>query len=202
MSATLSKMAPTAIVFTLVVWCCWPYLEGPRQETEGQQADLPRIGSSLLSPTVEPAPDRNPFQPLHANQPDPPVSEKPVARPPEQPPAPAKQDSTDIFQGLVLRAIYIQGDRRVALINDRVYAQGESLVISADSQGHGTRPADGRVTDPCVVANISADKVLLLCRGRTVELKYAGLGLGADATLPPEGDETRPSKRAGEQRHE
>jgi hypothetical protein len=77
--------------------------------------------------------------------------------------------SANILAGLALGAIYIQGDRRVALINDRVYAQGERLAISASA------------AEPCIVSQISADRVLLLYRGQTVELEYAGQAVKAAA---------------------
>ena len=171
MSGTLGKMAPTAILFMLLAWCCWPYLERPRSTTGvGQGSDLPRITGALLSPTVEPASVRDPFQPPQASQPAPSPSKKPTAPPPEQPKAAAAEKVTDVFAGLSLGAIYIRGDRRVALINDRVYAQGERLTVSASA------------AEPYIVGEISADKVLLLHRGQTVELKYAGLDVNHHAT--------------------
>ncbi len=129
MSGTFGKMAPTAIVFGLVAWCCWPYLAGPPSATGVQpKADLPRIAGVLLSPEVEPAPNRNPFQPPPAREPDPPASEEPGARPPEpggQEKAVAEKDPVDVLSGLVLGAIYIRGDRRVALINGQLCQQGQ-----------------------------------------------------------------------------
>lgn len=178
MSGTLGKMAPAAIVFVLVGWCCWPYLEAPRVATEVPQGvKTPRISGSQLSPAVEPASGRDPFRPLRAEKADPPESKEPAPPPPPaQGEAPAKEQSTDIFRGLVLDAIYIQGDRRVALINGQVCEQGEPLPISAST------------TEPCIVAEISADKVLLLHREQTVELKYGGLTF---STNPAEALEQR-----------
>ena len=152
MSGTLGKMAPAAIVLVLVAWCCWPYLEGPRPAAEVHQGgNRPRIPGSLLSPTVEPAPDRNPFRPLRAEKAAPPESKEPTPLPPDQQEAPAEEDGTDIFSRLVLDAVYIQGDRRVALINGQVCEQGEPLAISASTtlhccrnlRGQGAAPAPG-----------------------------------------------------------
>ncbi len=185
MSSMLAKMAPTAVVAVLVVWCCWPYLEAPRQDQALQHDDdSPRIAGSLLSPAVEPAPDRDPFQPPPTKQPPLTKQEEPVAIPrPAEPPAenpqPAEEEETaKPLDDLVLRAIYIQGDRRVALINDQVCAQGDLLVTSPTS------------TDPCVVAEITAERVRLLHRGQTVELKYAEPASGAKpaADLEPRHD--------------
>jgi hypothetical protein len=171
MSGTLGKMAPTAIVLVLAAWCCWPYLEGPRSAGGVQQGDeLPRITASLLSPDVKPAPERDPFQPFHASKADSPEGKEPRAPLPGQKKAIAEKDDADIFSGLVLGAIYIQGDRRMALINGQVCRQGDPLAISAST------------TEPCIVAEISSDKVLLLYRGQTVELRYEGLAFSADPT--------------------
>jgi len=183
MSGTLGKMAPTAILFMLLAWCCWPYLERPRSTTGVRLgSDLPRITGTLLSPAVEPASARDPFQPPQTSQPAPPPSRKPTAPPPEQPKPPAEARATDVLAGLSLGAIYIRGDRRVALINDRVYAQGERLDISASA------------AEPCTVAEISADKVLLLHRGQTVELKYAGLDVSHHATEAVEQRREKPRR--------
>lgn len=174
MSRTLGKMVPTAVVLMLVGWCGWPYLERPRPSTALHQGgDLPRIAGSLLSAAIEPASDRDPFQPPAARAPDPLPSRRPTAPPPHpegpRPKAPVEDTSANILAGLALGAIYIQGDRRVALINDRVYAQGERLAISASA------------AEPCIVSQISADRVLLLYRGQTVELEYAGQAVKAAA---------------------
>ena len=175
MSGMFGKLAPIATVFGLTVWCCWPYLEGAPEGTGLQQGgDLPRISGALLSPTVQPAPERNPFQPPLVSKATPPETEEPSAQSavgtqssvgtpaPEQQEAVVEEESPDIFSGLVLGAIYIQGNRRVALINGQVCEQGDRLAISASS------------ADPCIVTEISADKVLLSHGGQTVELKYAG----------------------------
>ncbi len=171
MSGTFGRIVPTAIVLVLVAWCCWPYLEGERPATGVQPGDnSPRITASLLSPDVKPAPERNPFQPFHASKADSPEGKEPRAPLPGQEEAIAEKDDTDIFSGLVLGAIYIQGDRRMALINGQVCRQGEPLEISAST------------TEPCIVAEISSDKVLLLYRGQTVELRYEGLALSDNPT--------------------
>jgi hypothetical protein len=179
MSRTIGKMAPTATVIALVAWCCWSHLEGPGPVAGIQRgSDLPRITSALLSPAIEPAPDRDPFRPLVADKVV--ASQATVPVPPalNQNGATAQGGRADVLSNLVLGGTYIQGDRRLALINDQVYEQGEPLAISAS------------ITEPCIVTQISAEKVLILHRGRTMELKYPDLALKAG---PP---------KAVEQRHE
>lgn len=182
MSRPISKLAPAAVVLVVAAWCCWPYLEGPKAVTGvEQQPDLPRITRSQLSPEVQPASERDPFRPVAAEKADSPQGEE---SPPSSPlpvqekAAEQQKDITEILSGLVLGATYVQGDRRVALINGRVYQEGERLAIATP------------LAEPCVVAGISADRVLLLHRGRTVELIYPDPAFGADPTT------------AVEQRHE
>ncbi len=174
MSGTFGRIVPTAIVLVVVAWCCWPYLEGARLAGGVQPGDkLPRITASLLSPDVKPAPERNPFQPFQTKKADPPESENPEEPPPDQEETIAEEDNVDIFSGLVLGAIFIQGDRRMALINGQICRQGGPLVISAST------------TEPCIVAEISSDKVLLLYRGQTVVLRYEGLAFSDDPRADP-----------------
>ena len=85
-----------------------------------------------------------------------------------------------------MNATYIHGDRRLALINGQVYAEGEAL------KGQNSSSSTLRV------ARICPDKVLLRGDGVTLELKYASIltksvdaaapamkqGPGVDATAP------------------
>lgn len=200
MSGTLGKLAPTAIVCGLVAWCCWPHLEGSHWATGVQPAaELPRLAGELLSPQIEPAPDRDPFQPPPVRKPAPPENRQPAEPPPgkvEHERTVVEEAPVDVFSGLALGAIYIRGDRRVALINGRVYQQGQPLVLSV--------PA----ADPCIVTEVSAERVLLLHRGQTVELKYAAPVLRAenteDARKIKAARKIEAAKRAqgGEQRHD
>jgi hypothetical protein len=70
-------------------------------------------------------------------------------------------DTAKLLSGLALHATYIHGQRRVALINGLVYAEGEPL-----------KPANPTTT-PFVVAWVYPDRVLLRRLGQTVELHYA-----------------------------
>ena len=61
------------------------------------------------------------------------------------------------------------------MINGQVCAEGDRLAISAST------------AEPWVVTQISADKVLILHQGRTLELKYPDLDFRADPTEAVEG---------------
>jgi len=175
MSGTLGRMAPTAVTLLLIASCCWPQLELRRPGTRVRStAELPRISSTLLAPPVEPAPDRDPFQPLHVRQ-DPPSQPENQATevPPDQDTAVAATDTDgtdDPLENLVLNAVCIRGDRRVALINGQVCQQGKAL------------PRPDSQKEPCIVAEVLADKVRLVHRGQTVELEYGTRDLPAALT--------------------
>jgi len=166
MSQAIGKLAPTAIVAAVVAWCCWPYL---REPTSGagveEDGNLPQIARSLLSPAIKPASSRDPFQPLDTKKTVSTRSQQPTAPGTTQEVPTPKEDTTDILNSLALDATYIQGNRRVALINGRVCVQGEPLAISDSA------PLS-QVAEPWIVTQISAHKVLIQRRGRTVELRY------------------------------
>ena len=78
--------------------------------------------------------------------------------------APSSEETADKTpRSLALSATYVQGDRRLALIDGRIYKQGDRLKIS------------GATSEPFIVTEISAQKVLIQQGGRTVELRYQGL---------------------------
>ena len=161
MSTTIGKLAPIAIVAAVVAWCCYPYLDKPASEASLQQeGNLPRIIRSLLSPIIEPASDRDPFKPREERNTDSTQSEQPATAATAETPSLSKEDILEILSNLVLDATFIQGNRRMALINGRVCEQGEPLAIS------------GSITEPCIVTQISAHSVLIQYGDRTVELKY------------------------------
>ena len=215
MSVIVRKTGPTVIVAAMAAWCCWPYVTGSGSHTGiKQQGDQPRITRAELSPTIGPGSDRNPFQvaaaaridespthdPPQNEQPEVPAAEVPVAKVPaaEVPAAEVpitevtasekgitdaagpteEEDRVKFLGGLMLSATYIQGNRRVAIVNGRIYKQGDPLSVSGTTRGPGT------------ITTISADKVVILYCGRTVELEYANLA----ATATPNTDI--------EQRHE
>lgn len=171
MSRTIAKIMPMATVVALVSWWCWPYLEGPDTVAASRPKDeLPRITDPLLSPDVEPTAPRDPFRPVHQEKTDSLEREPLPTPPPAQPKPPAEDQIRETLSGLVLGATYIQGDRRAALIDGRVYRQGEPLELSTPTP------------EPCVVAGIFPDKVLILHRGRTVEVTYPDPASSAEPT--------------------
>ncbi|MFH1924471.1 MAG: hypothetical protein ABIP48_31860, partial [Planctomycetota bacterium] len=144
MAALIGKLAPAAIVAAVVAWCCWPYLNPVKPLAGGQGSDdLPSVADLLLQPAIVSASGRDPFQPLHVPEPttarvDLVSIEEPTT------PDPLPEEPVDILGSLRLDATFIHGDRRLALINGRICARGESL------------PVLGAAVDPCTIARISA----------------------------------------------
>jgi hypothetical protein len=182
MALPLARIAPTAVVICAVGYCCWPYMGGSTATPAEAPNKLPEISAALLSPAIEPAPDRDPFGATSQAQMDTPEDDKPAkaavgqhgAAPRTGPDsasgaggtAPAgkghdpTKDLANALSGLALNATYIQGDRRIAVINGRPYAQGESLSVSNST------------SDPYIVAQIHPYKVLFACQGESAELTY------------------------------
>ncbi len=166
MHELVGKFAPTAIVVALMVYCCWCCLCVPQPEPVVlNEGDLPQINSALLSPVIQPVPDRNPFRPLEAVKMVSAKGKVPTTAGPGQEEPATQRSIAEVLSSLALNATYIQGNQRLAMIDGRVYRQGEPLAIPGES-----------VTEPCVVARIAADKVLIRHRGQTVELKYRNHG--------------------------
>lgn len=179
MSTTIGNLLPMAVVAAVVAWCCYPYLDEPGSDAGFQQeADPPRIVGALLSPVIGPASDRDPFKPWVANGTDSTGNEQPATAALAGKSPPRKEDAFDVSSNLMLAATYIQGNRRVALINGQVCEPGDTLRIS------------GPMTEPCTVTRVFADRVMIRHRNQIVELKYRDL-IG----------KTKPSKPS-ERRHE
>ena len=174
MSSTIGKLAPTAVVAAMIVWCCWGYLEPGPGQTVSRGSELPRIAPELYAPPGEPVSPRDPFRPVLAEKPVP--AEKPkVARKNAKPKPQAKKlaeeapipsvvavhvSQRDILSRFTLQGTYIRGNRRVAIINGQVFRQGQTMPISRVSK------------DLCTITQIGPYKVVLRHRGRNMELTY------------------------------
>ena len=181
MALSIEKMAPTLVGAGVVVWCCWPFLEGPGLGLgETSSGNLPEISAEQLAPDVPLVCGRDPFQPVDTTQ-TPGRIEVPetteTAAMPEEPmlgqtgvpvvpiadgPS-AELECKRIARSAMLRATFIQGDRRVALINDKLCVEGQKLPVAGLTRGAGT------------VREIRPNEVIIEYRGRTVALKYPDL---------------------------
>jgi hypothetical protein len=81
----------------------------------------------------------------------------------------------DPREGMLLKLTLIQGDRRVAMINDRVYKVGDTIQREKSSE------------NPCILAQIHPHDVLLIYQGRHITLTYPSSDAPSQATAanPP-----------------
>ena len=167
MKTSAIKLAPTLAVLAMAGYCCWLESDEPAAKQAGKKSEFTL---ALLSPAAVPAPGRDPFQAAETaalnekpgpNRKEPAVPAKNATSPEARP---AAGDLSHAVSGLALRATFLRGSRRLALINDRLYAEGEALVLSKAAE------------PPYVVAQVHADKVILQHGEDMVELKYPERG--------------------------
>jgi len=162
MSAQLGKVTPIALLIGVVGYCCWPYLAaqeaGPAAEGAGK---LPEVTAGMLHPVPAAAAGRDPFRSAERVR-APATAKRPASSAAQAAKTPAPEaDTPQLLGGLRLYATYIRGERRLALIDGSVYAEGEPV--------KGARA----MAAPFVVVRVDPDKVLLRRLGQTVELRYA-----------------------------
>ncbi len=152
MQTPLGKVAHVAAAAVLVAYCLWA-----ESSTSSRVRDAAKLDSewleALLSPQIEPQLPRDPFAPMKAT-PVPTATELAVAA------ASAEAlDATAEAPPLELSATCIHGDRRLALINGSLYAQGESLEGAEDGPRY-------------TIALIETDKVVLDRGGELLLIEY------------------------------
>ena len=63
MAVSINKMAPTAVVVTMVSYCVWPYVFAAPPVLAKRVTPLPEIAAAKLTPLIMPSPQRDPFKP-------------------------------------------------------------------------------------------------------------------------------------------
>ena len=182
MAISILKVAPTAVVVVVSGVCTWPYVWAPDDGSGGPKpAEPPGLSAALLEPAVGADFERNPFQEtagvrlalarsafarlkgrladtLKRRKPEVPAEEPEAAR------RPVERLGVDPAANLVLNATYIQGQKRLAMINGRVYSQGEML--------KGIESATGRWK----LSEVRPHSVVIDVRGKLMELSYPSPG--------------------------
>lgn len=200
MAMTAGQMVPTVLVLAMGGYCCWPYLGGESRRAGTEAAGkLPELTAALLSPSIDPTPDRDPFRAAPAIQPDAIGIAAKSIEPDAIGSAAAPSEDSEAAEGssaepetaspanlsvLTLNATFLRGSRRLAMINSQLYAQGEPL-----AQGESSAA-------PYVVSEVYPDKVMLERQGQTVELNYADTGSKSDPVPRPKAAGQGPSPRA------
>lgn len=174
MGGATVKWVPTATIAAVVGWCCWPYLDdaGPREVTA--KTSSPQIAHALLEPAVAAGLPRDPFRIAGTTKPPGPPKDgvAPGAKASAASPSTQKRDSAEIPKGLTLSGTFIAGNRRAALINGRLWEQGQRLEMTSNA------------VPPWVLAQVSLYGVVLESGTKSVELKYPGPGDRPDRTAP------------------
>ena len=170
MKPWLGKVTPIALLLGMVGYCCWPYLAGLGIGTAAEgRGKLPEVTAAMLRPALGAPAARDPFALPQAARAA--VTAKPLAGPAVKA-ADTGADTAKLLGRLALHATYIHGQRRVAVINGEVYAEGEPL------------RADGATAAPFVVGSICPHKVLLRHLDETVELCYSDKNPAAGQARP------------------
>jgi hypothetical protein len=197
MSIPITRIAPTALVLAMAGYSGWPYLGAsvfapptPTPAAAPAKSMLPELTAALRTPSIPTNHSRDPFQDPEALRAaaigqvskllkswvtrylTPPVPGAGAARLKNArgaKPAQAADASSgeDPRLGLVLSATFLQGRKRVALINDRTYEPGQALA--------GLDGAGG----PCILKEVRPYEVILAYQGRNLTLGYP------DASSPP-----------------
>jgi hypothetical protein len=76
---------------------------------------------------------------------------------------PGSDPLAGVVQGLSLDATFLQGKTQIAIINGRMYNQGQHLLLQADS---------GKSYSPLFIQNVQAQRVTLKAHNKTYELGY------------------------------
>jgi hypothetical protein len=161
------------VVLALAGYCCWSESDDLAATPAKEKSATIELTSTLLAPTSTPAPARNPFPSPTANKKV--VTERSITKAP-----PVKMDLAKNTSHLVLRATFICGDRRLAMINGKFYGEGDTVTPDWRSPeinhtgADKTKPANPVKTERLVyhVAKVLADRVVLQCENETTELQF------------------------------
>jgi len=162
MGGAIGKVVSPAIVAAIVGWCCWPYLEEAGPKDVGAKTSPPQITHALLEPAFAAKLPRDPFHVVQTSK----SVEKPKAAPAAKAsaasPSTKKTDAAEMPKGLTLSGTLIAGNRRAALINGRLWEQGQCLELSKNA------------AEPWVLAQVFPYGAVVQSGAKRLELRYAG----------------------------
>jgi hypothetical protein len=169
-------MAPLMAVLVLAGYCCWSESDEPIVIPGKEHAAKIEMTRALLSPVSTPAPVRNPF-PSAMTEKKAPTAVQPVKE------SLMKKNLAQNTSHLVLRATFISGDRRLAMINGKFYGEGDIVAavpheLEVKRLGPDQNNPDGpiipiKTAGPIYsVAKVFEDRVVLQCENERTELKF------------------------------
>jgi hypothetical protein len=164
-TASLVKRAPILIMVICLAYACYTIHailpdagSGPNELAKGLEVmaeDALQAGADEVKALTREA-IRDPFfirpKSVEASQPEDVTAAGPDADP-----------LADIVQGLSLDATFLQGKTQIAIINGRMYHQGQHLLLQADS---------GKSYSPLFIQNVQAQRVTLEAHKKIYELGY------------------------------
>lgn len=196
MDIPLDKVIPRVLAVAIVGYCLWPsynvYFSKPMEK---KAKEIPELTASLLSPEMPPSPGRDPFLSGSAavastlqNAPKTAVNVKSDKG--RSKPAPTKTiadkkvvkyavgsvrkdklrpSRAENSKPMTLEATCIVNDRRLAVINGRLYAPDDKISVPEVSAA------------PCKIVNVLPYKVLLKCGEKKVELSFPNTSAKSNA---------------------
>lgn len=186
MPPAVAKLLPQAIVLIVAVYWAWPALTTPAPKAVEASTDSKKasnqqgFSAAVLSPKFPPPSQRDPFLRFGEHR----VANKKAAKSGAKAEVGKAMDFKDF--GLTLSATCIVGDKRLALINGRLYREKEAV---EKSPGEPTT---------YVVTNIEPHRVIVSWNGRPYQLNYSDTVVNAaakKATEPAQNSDDKASPK-------
>jgi hypothetical protein len=150
-----AKLAPSILVLSLAGYCCCPETPPALMSPDTAAVAMAAAKAPVPAVSVVEIPQRNPFV---RTAPEPPRQPEPQPEQFKQAPGLTAAEFSKQLEGIVLKGILIVGQRRVALIDNGIYGEGEPLLLARRTLA--------------VIAQVHEDRVLLARDGQSFELTY------------------------------
>ncbi len=157
MATRTNKLITLGIVTAGIIYGCYPYVSGARMETASAPQKVSTASPRQLTPELPPVVVTDPFR-LTLSTPKPITRPVTVQKPLTVKPT-AAFDPVAVRASLSLQATCL-GRQRLAMINGRLYAEGDSL------------PEVGATGMAVQVVRVEADRVLLRAAAHELMLFY------------------------------
>jgi hypothetical protein len=161
MASQAGKLAPLLITVAGAGYCVWPYIQAAAPPA-APKSDMPKIEASWLDPSFPSASPRNIFQPVLPKtvvEAEKAVEEAKVQLAKKVQDEPKKEKKKNlIVDGWTLGATMVHGTRRGAVVNGKVYLEGEKI------------PPLSTGTESLTLFRVERDRVILRRSKRSDEL--------------------------------
>ena len=159
MSQLVRKSAPLLVTLAFVAWCCWSQVSESKPLLDDMdEAKLPRIDRHALRPEISALSQRDPFV-VGLDKP----AEAARVEAVSQAPTELLFDPRTVLSSLRLNATIVGTDRPSAILNGRIYGQGEQIALA------GLSDLD------CRLQRVEAERVILKIEKEEFEIIYSPL---------------------------